>query len=156
MTTTRDFRALCKKLTDDLEQWVEGYLISDPADECTEASFELIERARTALATQPLETQSVPWANVQKAAEEAFPAWWSNEGSGMPPKRGEEAVIHVERISKIAWSNGAYIAAIIAAPPPEPPTEKDFREMFDENDWNYISPETFEDIARAVLERWGK
>ena len=47
---TPDFRALCEKLTDDLEEWVKGYLISDYADECTAASFELIERARTALA----------------------------------------------------------------------------------------------------------
>ena len=44
---------------------------------------------------------------------------------------------------------------LLATPPSEPPTEQDFREMFDENDWNYISPETFEDIARTVLERWG-
>jgi hypothetical protein len=43
----------------------------------------------------------------------------------------------------------------LATTPPKPPTEKDLREMFDENDWNYISPETFEDIARTVLQEWG-
>jgi hypothetical protein len=46
--------------------------------------------------------------------------------------------------------------AALAVLPPEPPTEKDLREMFYENDWNYISPETFEDIAHTVLERWGQ
>ena len=38
---------------------------------------------------------------------------------------------------------------------PVMPTDDELREMFNENDWNYISPETFEDIARAVLARWG-
>ena len=28
--------------------------------------------------------------------------------------------------------------------------------MLNENDWNYISPETFEDIARTVLAQWGR
>jgi hypothetical protein len=50
--THPDFRALCAELTDDLEKWVEGYLISNPADGCTAASFERIERARAALAEQ--------------------------------------------------------------------------------------------------------
>ena len=36
------------------------------------------------------------------------------------------------------------------------PTDEELREMLNENDWNYISPETFEDIARAVLARWGR
>jgi hypothetical protein len=36
------------------------------------------------------------------------------------------------------------------------PTDEELREMFDENDWNYISPETFEDIALTVLARWGR
>jgi len=38
---------------------------------------------------------------------------------------------------------------------PVMPTDEELREMFNENNWNYISPETFEDIARAVLARWG-
>ena len=44
--------------------------------------------------------------------------------------------------------------AALAEQPVEP-TDEELREMFNENDWNYISPETFEDIARAVLARWG-
>jgi hypothetical protein len=43
----------------------------------------------------------------------------------------------------------------LAQPDPEPPTNEELIELFNENDWNYISPETFIDIARAVLERWG-
>jgi hypothetical protein len=39
-----------------------------------------------------------------------FKIWWHREGSGMPPLKGEEACEHVERVSAIAWSNGAYKA----------------------------------------------
>jgi hypothetical protein len=50
----------------------------------------------------------------------------------------------------------AATAAALATPPPEPPTDEELRKMFDENDWNYMSPETFKDIARTVLQEWGK
>jgi hypothetical protein len=39
---------------------------------------------------------------------------------------------------------------------PVGPTDAELLEMFNENDWNRISPETFEDIARTVLARWGQ
>jgi hypothetical protein len=48
--TPTDWRALCAVLTDDLEEWVNGYLVNDPADQHTDASFELIDRVRAALA----------------------------------------------------------------------------------------------------------
>lgn len=47
------YRAMCAELTDDLEEWVDGYLINDPVDEHTSASFERINRARALLA-QPV------------------------------------------------------------------------------------------------------
>jgi hypothetical protein len=37
-----------------------------------------------------------------------FNLWWHNEGSGMPPLKGEEACDHVQRVSRIAWHNGLY------------------------------------------------
>ena len=37
-------------------------------------------------------------------------------------------------------------------PAPQGPTDEDLIELFNENDWNYISPETFLDIACSVLE----
>ena len=40
----------------------------------------------------------------------AFDKWWHDEGSGMPPLRGEDAETHVRRICAIAWANGAYKA----------------------------------------------
>ena len=46
---TTDFHALCTELINDLEEWVNGYLISDPPDEYTAESFERIDRARAAL-----------------------------------------------------------------------------------------------------------
>jgi hypothetical protein len=86
--TPTDWRALCAVLTDDLEEWVNGYLINDPADQHTDASFELIDRVRAALAQSE----------------------------------------------------------------PQGPTDEELVELFNENDWNFISPETFIDIARSVLE----
>jgi hypothetical protein len=46
--------------------------------------------------------------------------------------------------------------AALAQPEPQGPTDEDLIEFFNENDWNYISPETFIDIARTVLEAWGR
>ena len=43
---TDTFRALCAELADDLEEWVNGYLINDYANKATAASFERIGRAR--------------------------------------------------------------------------------------------------------------
>ncbi len=40
----------------------------------------------------------------------------------------------------------------LAQPEPQEPTDEELVELFNENDWNYISPETFLDIARSVLE----
>lgn len=36
-----------------------------------------------------------------------FQTWWDNEGSGMAPKDGEELSVFMERVTRIAWSNGA-------------------------------------------------
>ena len=35
---------------------------------------------------------------------------------------------------------------------PQGPTDEELVDLFNKNDWNYISPETFLDIARSVLE----
>jgi hypothetical protein len=42
--------------------------------------------------------------------------------------------------------------AALTQPEPQGPTDEELVELFNENDWNYISPETFLDIARSVLE----
>ena len=39
---------------------------------------------------------------------------------------------------------------------PVVPTDEELLEMFNENDWNHISPETFQGIARTVLACWGQ
>ena len=44
------------------------------------------------------------------------------------------------------------VDAALAQPEPQEPTDEELIELFNENDWNYISPETFLDIARSVLE----
>jgi hypothetical protein len=47
--TTPDYRALCAELADELEGWIEGYLINDPADEYTIAAQAMVDRARALL-----------------------------------------------------------------------------------------------------------
>ena len=42
--------------------------------------------------------------------KEAFERWWNEEGSGMPPKPGEETEHFARRMTEIAWMNGAYAA----------------------------------------------
>jgi hypothetical protein len=39
---------------------------------------------------------------------------------------------------------------------PVGPTDEELLEMFNENDWNHVSPETFQGIARTVLACWGQ
>jgi hypothetical protein len=41
---------------------------------------------------------------------ESFDRWWRNEGSAMRPGPKEDPEEHVQRISRIAWLNGAYVA----------------------------------------------
>jgi len=50
---------------------------------------------------------------TQQEVMEKFEEWWHNEGSGMPPQQGEDHAIHVERMCRIAWSNGAYVNGIV-------------------------------------------
>jgi hypothetical protein len=38
----------------------------------------------------------------------SYEIWWYEEGSAMHPIGDEDAEEHVHRVSKIAWSNGAY------------------------------------------------
>ena len=42
--------------------------------------------------------------------------------------------------------------AALSQPEPQKPTDEELVELFNENDWNHISQETFLDIARSVLE----
>jgi hypothetical protein len=40
-------------------------------------------------------------------------------------------------------------------PAPQGPTDEELVAFFEQHDWNYISPETFCEIARAVLDTFG-
>jgi hypothetical protein len=50
--------------------------------------------------------------------------------------------------SSLVWK----ARAALAQPEEQRPTDKELVELFNDNDWNYISPETFLNIARSVLE----
>jgi hypothetical protein len=42
--------------------------------------------------------------------------------------------------------------AALVQPEPQKPTDEELVELFNKSNWNYLSPETFLDIARSVLE----
>jgi hypothetical protein len=46
--------------------------------------------------------------DTTKYLQAAFEKWWYDEGSGLPPRKGEDAETHVKRIAEIAWHNGAH------------------------------------------------
>ena len=132
MTTTFDFCALL-------------------ADDAYAASFQSMGQYRTALlkalATPPPEPGKVTAWMYQ--GEDNF--------DGIRWRENWEVTID-EKLAHFKSGNKEPIPLFKArdlVPPPEPPTDEDLRKMFDENDWNYISPETFEDIARTVLQEWG-
>jgi hypothetical protein len=54
--------------------------------------------------------------------------------------------------SKIDYDTAALLRAALAEPEEQEPTDEELVELFNDNDWNYISPETFLNIARSVLE----
>jgi hypothetical protein len=144
MTTTPDitpdFRALCAELLDELE-YQTSYETN--AENCAA----LQDRARAALATPPPEPGKVTAWMYQ--GEDHF--------DGMRWRENWKITID-EKLARFESGNKEPIPLFNAhdsTPPPEPPTQEDLRKMFDENDWNYISPETFEDIARTVLQEWG-
>ena len=39
-----------------------------------------------------------------------FEKWWANEGSGMPPRGGDDCEQHCYKMCAIAWANGEYVA----------------------------------------------
>ena len=138
MTTTPDFRALCAELVDELHH----YKIANPQHDTA-----LLDRARHELATPPPEPGKVTAWMYQ--GEDNF--------DGMRWRENWKITID-EKLARFESGNKEPIPLFNAhdsTPPPEPPTQEDLRKMFDENDWNYISPETFEDIARTVLQEWG-
>ncbi len=46
-------------------------------------------------------------SNLLDKDNSAFELWWHNEGSGMPPYPTEDREIHMLRVARIAWLNGA-------------------------------------------------
>ena len=48
---------------------------------------------------------------MSDTAQQAWKRWWDQEGSGMRPLSTEDTEQFAERITEIAWSNGAYARA---------------------------------------------
>jgi hypothetical protein len=128
-----DFRALCAELADSLEEWLSSNSIGGISlDDGTDA--ELVYRARAAIA-QP---------EPQGPTDEEAVALYSEV----------MAFYECQTLGDMAGHFARAVLARYARPAIEPqgPTDEDLIELFNENDWNYISPETFLDIARSVLE----
>lgn len=51
-------------------------------------------------------TDTKCWDDVNRH----FNIWWWNEGSGIAPKNGQEAVFHAEHLARTAWANGEFKA----------------------------------------------
>ncbi len=128
MASMTDFRALCAELLQELcchyRSWElkEGY--------CSDA----MTRAQAAL------LQSEP----QGPTDEEAVALYSEV----------MAFYECQTLGDMAGHFARAVLARYARPAIEPqgPTDEDLIELFNENDWNYINPETFLDIARSVLE----
>lgn len=47
----------------------------------------------------------------KQKSDAGFDRWWNDEGSGIAPKPDEEHCFHAERVARIAWANGAFVAS---------------------------------------------
>jgi len=63
---------------------------------------------------------------------------------------GELVLLHDSRSSTLDLI--AEARAYLAQPEPQRPTDEELIDLFVENDWNYISPETFVEMANVVLD----
>jgi hypothetical protein len=53
---------------------------------------------------------------------------------------------------RVTHSDVVEARAYLAQPEPQRPTDEELIDLFVENDWNYISPETFVEMANIVLD----
>ena len=100
--TDPDYRALCAELTDDLEEWVDGYLINDPADEHTSASFERINRARALLAEADgpaVPDGREPASVALQPSDGELLATFNQAVADFPPRHPEAKVMNVVEYS---------------------------------------------------------
>jgi hypothetical protein len=137
MTTTPDFRALCKELVDELQ----GYKVAHPMH-CRA----LLNRARAELATPPGPPKN---------------CWLDDEPYLLPspcvfddPSEVISDCTYAKTVK--CKTDCKYYRA--ATPPPEPPTDEELRKLWLDLYATNDGPTSGEvaTIARAVLERWGQ
>ena len=137
--TAPDFRALCAELLDEL-QYQTSY----------ETNAELQDRARAALATPP----PGPPADSDKEESERLRSLFDLTRRQMADALG------VDR--GYGWTSLAMEARqlredrALATPPPEPPTDEELDELWDEEARYFNLYEEARRFARAVLEKWGQ
>jgi hypothetical protein len=132
-----DFRALCAELAD----WIDNETL-------TGGHHPLVKRARAALA-QP-EPQGPTDAEILALSQEHGVSYTMPDGGVIYGRREgydmRDDVLSFARAVLARWGRPAI------EPEPQGPSDEELVELFNENDWNYVSPETFLDIARSVLE----
>ena len=153
MTTPTDFRALCAELTDDLEEWVKGYLISDHPNECTAESPERIARARAALAEpEPPDAGEVAELVAWLRSLEGASVWF------------EEGTTEAMKLSRSA----ELLERLAPQPEPEVPTNQEIEEWAAASSvpGEFLDPDSgrwercftsvkFCATIRSALEEWG-
>jgi len=152
MTTTPDFRSLCAELVNELH----GYKVAHPMH-----SESLVNRARAALATP-----SGPPKNC-----------WLDDEPDLCPSHcvfddPSEVISNCTYAQSIKCKTDCQYYRV-ATPPTKPPTDDEILKLTENispvhlykheslpSDWDFgdyaCSPRGLIDIARAVLERWGK
>jgi hypothetical protein len=139
--TTTDFRALCAELAKQLEGW-QCYASPDGPN------ADVLARARAALA-QP-EPQGPTDEEILALSQEHGVSYTMPDGGVIYGRREgydmRDDVLSFARAVLARWGRPAI------EPEPQGPSDEELVELFNENDWNYVSPETFLDIARSVLE----
>lgn len=129
-----DFRALCAELLEALENAIRVVYGEDGTKHISTAD-PVIAKADAALA------QPEPPVDGEVAE---LVAWLRTNADYSLQKAATATFKRFHRIADLLER--------LAQPEPQGPTNEELVELFNENDWNYISPETFLDIARSVLE----
>ena len=150
MIIPTNWQALCAELADSVELLLEMRPTNAKPMAITE---DRLSRARAALAQPepegPTDEEILAlsqWHEVSYTLSDGSVVYPLQDGSDM-----KDAVLSFTRAVLARWGRPAVEPVPVAERLPGP-TDEALLELFNQNNWNYISPETFLDIAHSVLE----
>ena len=154
--TQTNFRALCAELVDELNYHADEHSVD-----------ELMQRARTALATSPPEDNTKP-GFINVCVEGPPPAPYENWEDWLVDTFKNRTIKGV-CIRALISGDFSFDKKEAATPPPEPPTDQEIQEWIDAKlgayqgdpesfgwGWRCFHVEAFAVTIRAALERWGR